>query len=736
MLALGAWLLFSPPAMSEERGEEPRPCLQPDEEIVVTACRDEQRLFETERSLYRLSRSEIEKLQSQSLPDALEETIGIFVQRTNRGAGSPIMRGMVGPENLILIDGIRYNNSTFRTGPNQYLALIDPSSVERLELMLGPGSVLYGSDAVGGVIQVFPVEIPQALGLAARGGARFVSADLAPSVWGDAFYRANRYAAGMGGAFRHFEPLRAGGGETQPLSGYEQGSWRARAEARLTDDMDLRVTYLGSIVRDAGRTDRLYEGRFRFYDNDDHFLYADWLWRPGGVVRQLRVSASMHGMREEVDLYRCSLPESPQAGDAAPCMDAAPLGGSQIPPDPLTRQEVNRDAVWTPGGLVEIKLGLWDYRLRIGSGVEIYADLVSSSKQQRRGDREPAWEWTQERGNFPDGASSLHLGGFASAEIDLLVSGSHSVVGTAGARVSHFRASADDVPGIGEVRYDHSGLVASAGMRYIHDRDFAAYFNFAQGFRAPNLEETTLLGDTGSKFELPNEALGPERSHAFELGARLRAAGIRIGVAGFASFVQDVIDERSVPESEWRELGLDPADVGDKPVIQRVNSSLGTYWGFEGSAEFGPLADLTPWLRAAVMWGDVETADGLRYPARRIPPVSGAAGLRYARDGLPFYIELYTRFAARQDRLHPSDEEDLRICEDPNHLGDTYADRGATCRGTPGWVTLNLRGGYQLDELLRFDLAATNLTDRRYRYHASGVDAPGIGVALSVSGRY
>ena len=78
----------------------------------------------------------------------------MFVQKTNHGGGSPFVRGLVGNQVLVLVDGIRLNNSTFRYGPNQYLATVDPGTVNRFEVLRGSGSVQYGSDALGGVIHV------------------------------------------------------------------------------------------------------------------------------------------------------------------------------------------------------------------------------------------------------------------------------------------------------------------------------------------------------------------------------------------------------------------------------------------------------------------------------------------------------------------------------------------------------------------------------------------------------
>jgi hemoglobin/transferrin/lactoferrin receptor protein len=725
-------ILFSSSAPADEEVSDPEM-----EVIVVTARRSPQPEFTADRSLHLLSAEDILVLQGQSLPDALQETTGVFMQRTNRGAGAPFLRGLVGPENLILIDGIRFNNSTFRTGPNQYLAMIDPTAVDHLEVMLGPGSVLYGSDALGGVIQVFPLKWRKATGLGALAGSRFMSHDLSTAVWADTEWQQDGVRLLAGGTFRNLESLRAGLGTRQPISGYQTGSWRARGAYQLGDNMELGVTYLGMRIRDAGREDHLYEGSFRFYDNDDDFLYLDWRYRPGGILKELRVAPSFHRMHELADLYSCNLPDHPVWGDADVCLDAGRISRDRLPPPPLTRQEVHQDTVLTPGVLAHADLGFLGNRIRASAGLEAYFDFVYSQKEERRGDRVPPWVWQfADRGNFSDGSTYRSLGAFAHAEGDLVVRGRHSLVAGAGGRVSSFGALAADVPGVGDVEYSHTGFVGTAGVKYLYGRSFMSYLNFSQGFRAPNLQEATALGDTGSKFEVPNDGLSPERSNTLEIGARMKWSLVQFYLSAFISFMDQVIDERELSEEEWTALGIDPSAVGDKPVVQRVNSSSGLYWGVEGTASLGPWNATRLWARLAWVRAEIENRSGEVYPARRIPPLMGAAGIRYQPAQKGFYAEIFTRFAGRQTRLHPSDLADLRICEDLQNLGDTYQDSGEKCPGTDGWFTLNVRGGYQFDRWLRLDLAATNLTDELYRYHGSGVDAPGVGVSISLVGSY
>lgn len=714
---------------------------RPDEEageVVVVGRRSAQDPFESDRSLQVLDAAALQKSQPQSLPDALEGLPGVLVQRTNRGSGAPFLRGLVGPENLILIDGLRFNNATFRTGPNQALATLDPSAFSGAELLFGPGSALYGSDAVGGVINLRPAAFPALPGTGLAAGARFASADLSAGLWAQAHHAGERFALLAGGALREFGPLRAGGGARVPWSDYHQGAWHARARIEPGQDTRLEVTYLAARLGGVGRTDQLGRGRVTAYDNADDFLALSFRWRPGGVIGGLRLAAGLHRTLEVQNQLACALADGPGPAAQHLCLEAAraayaPRRQDRLPEEPVFRHAWLQDEVLSPLGLGQLDLVFLDGRLLLSVGGEAAYDAVGSERFDRRG--ASGWTWSRaERGSFSDGSSYLHAGGFAHLEASLWEADGQALLLAGGGRVSHAAAWAPDVPGLGALAYAYTGFTGAASLRWRAGRVFLARLGYAGGFRAPNLQETTVLGDTGDKFEVPHGGLRPEVNHAIELGARLELSWLRLEADGFASLLRDLIDERALPEEEWRAMGIEPEAVGGKPVVQRVNGQRGLLWGLMASAQVGPFFGFRPFFELAYLRGDVEPAEGPGHPARRIPPLMGQAGLRWARAEGGLYAEAVVRFALGQDRLHPSDLMDVRICADPEHPGRTLAEAGRTCPGTPGWSTLDLRGGLGLAPGLWLDVALTNLLDARYRLHGSGVDAPGAELRVSLRG--
>ncbi len=719
-MAIVAAVLWSPVTWAQINIEV-EPGSGDEYQTVVTARRRAQDPLEAPRSVSAVASERAQELLARSVPDLLDSIPGAFVQRTSAGAGLPFLRGLVGPDNLVLIDGIRYNNATFRSGPNQYLGLLQPVMFERLEVLRGPSSVLYGDGAMGGVVQLVTAlpgpdvsrrmligDVAGSMGAADVGRALETRLDVAHGS----------LRATLSGAFGQYDDLRAGGGERQVRTGFRTGGGAARFRWNVRDDLVVDAAYLFSFLDDHERSDDLPKGDLRIYDNHDHLAYAKVRWHGAGSLRRIEAGLSWHRTRENALRFSCRLPG----------LDLQAISAcAALNPDRVQRQRRYLDTVDSPGGHVEAMLTGWDDRLLITTGGDVYLDLVSSGQWSGRADDDfvmtPA-----ERGNYTDGSRYLSLGGFVHAELTLIDLGSNQgrLVASGGPRISHFSAFAPDVPGLGDLSYAATGVVGGAALQWVRPGQWMIYASFDQGFRAPNLQETTVLGDTGDKFEIPNAVLGPQRSDTFEVGARIRTPWLDAGVAGFVSLLRDLIDEQ---DATWE----GQSQVGGKNVKQRVNKQEGRYVGIEATAGSGwrnwQLDGSVSWVR-----GTVDGAEGETYPARRIPPVNGRVGLRWQHPSGAGYAEGFVRWAAAQDQLHPGDRQDLRICADPDRPGTVRA--GDACAGTPGWATLNLLVGAHLGKLASLEIAALNLTDARYRLHGSGVLAAGLDVRARIRVRF
>jgi outer membrane receptor protein involved in Fe transport len=685
------------------------------ETIVITASRSQQNQFESERSIELVDRETLEQAQTRSVPEATEEAVGVYLQQTNRGSGTPFIRGLSGPQNLILVDGVRFNTSTFRTGPNQYLALVDPFILQRIELVRGPSSVLYGNGAMGGVIHLMTMNantIDEDFGIGGRAHGKFSSADLSSGFALQVepkFHQANLL---VGAHFDRFGPLWAGGGAKQPLSDYNVGYWHGKATWAGGDNWSLTSTYLGAALRDTGRTDQAGKGDIRFYDNDDHLAYLTFNIKSQKTLRQVNASLSYHHLEERIRRFNCAKNEDGTVADLTACFN---LDESQ-----LIRQRRYNDIVDVLGADANVELAWWSNRILLNSGFEFYQEYVDSSLEVAQADQGFVFE-PQARGNFSNGSRYQTLGLYLHSRATILDFGLRTgqLRLSGGVRFSQFSAFAPDVPDIGDVDFAYRGLVGSAGIQWLRPGIYNIYFTFVQGFRAPNLQETTQAGDTGQKFNIPNPDLKPEKSNTIEVGGRLYLKPVELAVAYFHSFGSDAI--------MWQATAYQgQTEIEGKPVTQLVNALEGSYDGLEGSL------GLQWWrmkLSAGLAWmqGDVKHEDGSTTPARRVPPWYGTAGLRYDHPDQRLYLAFLVRWSLKQDRLHPQDLLDARICQTAPFSGVLES----PCDGTPSWATLNLRMGWRASDQVVVRLAVNNLSDVHYRTHGSGFDAPGFDMRLT-----
>lgn len=676
---------------------------------VITPTRQQTTEFDTDRNVFVVDQAVLEDQLPVDVPDAMQDIPGALIQRTNRGASAPVLRGLIGPQNLILIDGLRFNNSTFRTGPNQYLALIDPMALDSVEVVLGPGSVLYGSDAMGGVINLRPRATPTRVGLWGRALGQFATVDLTTTLSLDGGGKIGPFSAYLGGSFRDHGALHIPSStETVPLSEYQQRDLRARFDVDLGEGWTLAGSYLANGTEDAGRIDQLGRGDVRLYDNTDHFAYVDTRFSGTDWLHGARIALVYHRTTEVARRTTCKTLADKTVADIDLCGDLSDIVA--------TKKRTNDDTVDTIGALLTATAGLFDDRLLMTVGAETYTDFVGSS-QKDANKADDGYSFKQAaRGSFSDDSRYTLADGFFFAEgrpLEIPDIGNLSL--TAGVRVSYVNSEAPEVPDLGTVSYDHVGVVATGGARFLFQNRYNLYANFSQGFRAPNLQETTVLGDTGSTFEVPNDDLSPEKSNSIEVGFKMHREWMRWVVGFHYTWIADFIDRENAT--------LDgQSEIDGKPVVRRINAGEAKYLGIESSIEIGPFLGISVFGTVGWLKGDVTDKDGNEKPARRVPPIQGIGGVRYEALDDRLSVEVYARWAATQDRLHPDDESDLRICEDPKRPGILLAD----CSGTDGYVVPGLRAKYRISELAKVFAQFENLSDSAYRVHGSGTDSPGI----------
>lgn len=667
-------------------------------ESVVVGKRVPETAFESDRSVTVLDGEALDEVAPRSVPEALWDSPGTFIQQTNHGGGSPILRGMIGPQVLILVDGVRLNNSTYRTGPVQYLNMVEPSLLERIEVLRGPGSVLYGSDAMGGVIQLSPMGPRDYSGSTDVTGSgnlmgRFSSAGLGRTLHGHAEMGTGGFGGLAGVTLKWLGDLRGGRGVGEQLyTGYEQWSATAGVQYRVPDGpvrgLTVSARYLFTRIDDAGRTDKLYDKlSLQVYDNEDHLAWA----RLKVPIRAMKTDASLtlsfQDFFERKDNYAMAPDLSTRLSD--------------------TRDEVR---VRTLGTDLQLVTRLLDDRLRLQYGGTWYRDWVGADRMKQAG--EEAFAAVEDKA-YPDGSTYDTYGAFLQVEGDpLRTAAGHVLRLGAGYRFHGMAGFSPATDTLDEVDFKHQGHVFLGSLQYLLRDKVTIAATFSQGFRAPNLQEAVQLGDTGKFFHVPNDDLGSERSDTVELLARARFWRFEVVAAGYVSFLHDLIKREG---TTWQ--GQD--EIGGKEVIHNVNGKDGRLWGVEGGLGVDVGWGLSLHGHVTWTWGEEHVPDGPDVPLTRVPPLFGMAKLRWdtpSSKRFRAFAETYFRWASKQDRLSPEDIKDARIPDD----------------GTPGWWTWNLRAGATIMDRYRVGISLENLLNQKYKYHASGVWAPGTNLVLTL----
>ncbi len=641
--------------------------------VVTTATRSTQPVAALPMAVTVIDREELDQDTATSTPDLIERALGVYVQKSNPGGGSPFIRGLTGKQVLLLVDGVRLNNSFYRAGPHQYLNTVDPHAIERIEIIRGPASVLYGSDALGGVVNLITrapaarpgldLELATAFDTAYRGGIS--SAHLA----GNGFR--------LGGSVKKLNSLRAGGKvESQAETGYDEfaldGAYRLPlAVGALT----LSQQYLRA--NDVPKTNEITLGSAAVFDYDPQLrslTQIDYAAAALGVFERLRVNVSLNVQHEGEFVV----------GRATP-----------------SKSTDERTEVTTPGLLLQAghtrTAGPGSHGITYG--VEATRDRYQTRKRCQPGsascstaDRTPV---------VPDGVSYQSLGAFVQDE---WTGGFGSLI--AGGRYSAYEARGRAAGQ--SLKLDVDQLTGSLQGLIRLSPQWAAIAGVAQGYRAPNVEDFFGRVDFGE--EIPSLGLKPEESLEKQLGLRFRGARSQAELFVYRTDYDHLIDRS--PAFTIVENGV------ARRVRQRRNIAKAQYEGVEA----GISHQLDPQWQLAGNATYTQGEDQRGNPLRRVPPFNGTVSARYQATPALF-AELEVRLAEGQDRLSNGDRDDLRICP--------VAATRATCDGTPGYSTFRLEAGYERRPGEHFNLAFENLGDRLYKTHGSGVFASGFGVQLA-----
>lgn len=655
--------------------------------MTITATREERALAEVPQAVATVEQEDITRQAPSTLPDLLRGVPGVFVQQTTPGQAAPIIRGLIGSSVLMLVDGMRLNSAFFRPAPNQYFALIDPYNVERLEIVRGPGSTLYGSDAMGGVVQVFtPVPRFSTTQWQWRGRwlGQFGSADISQVSRFSLAGGQHGISLSGGVTYQNHDDLRAGGqhGKQHPSA---FAIHAADGKLFLEDerqDLLLNVQYLQQPK--TPRLDELTAGFgqshpsssvFFFEPNDRFFLHGRYRWRtPIAFLDTAQLNAALQEINDD--------------------RRSRDFGSTQ------EDRERNRSR------LTGVTLQLsshWRDRMVLTYGSEIYLDEVAS--RRRRHDRETG-QTSHPASRFAEGSAMNSFAIYIQDEIFL----HPRLTLMLGSRLSYFDITIPKADRTVGVKSSLSDITGSIGLLYRLTPALALAANGGRGFRAPNIFDLSTLGPRpGDRFNIPNTNLRSEQLWSVDLGVKISFPRFSGEAFGFYAEYDDKIE--ATPTGDRTPEGRTIVQSANLNAVTLMGAEAGGRWQWKEWAEiFGSFT---------FTWGEETFRDGQKTPADRIPPPTGRVGA-LAQINTRLWIEPYLEYAFSQRRLSLRDREDPRI----------------NPQGTPGWMTVACRLGWEIHRQVTARLTVENVFDKAYRQHGSGIDAPGVNAMVSLETQF
>jgi len=680
-LALTALFLFDLPLYSAET------LLLPD--TVVTASRIGEDSLESMSSLGVVTAEQFREQGFRTVPEALANTPGVMVQKTTHGHGSPFIRGFTGRQNLLLVDGVRINNSTYRSGPVQYWNTVDGFSMDRLELVRSQGSVQYGSDALGGTMNILTADtgyLAADPGWFQQGSAQYRFDTNSSSHVGrlqTRFGDGKNWGASLGLTGKNFGDIRDSGVGRMKNTGYPEQNLDLKVETLLNPSTRL------SFAHQYLNQDNVWRWHSTIYNdtpwnNTSTGSYAARIYDQERSLTYLKVTGDL--LDSPVQNYSATLSFQRSQDSAFQDRSATDVRTQVIDVDTIGL-DVQLESDLLGGNLVY--------------GIDYYRDSIESGGT--RTGRDP-----RSRRPVADDSTYHLLGAFAQLRKPL----NQRLETTFGARITHAEAELgkvwdpDNNTDI-SAGADWSNIVFNARALYRLDDSWNLYGGASQGFRAPNAHD--LSGNITSRSgqeQLGTLDLEPEKSWTFELGSRFTSGDVSFGAAGFYTLVDDLI------------ISVPTAPGGD--TVEATNAQEAEIVGIELEAAVRFLDNLT--LSGHLTWqeGDTTSPSFLggpseEAPVSRLSPLVASLALRYDSPDQRWWVEGRITAADKQDELSARDQRDTQRIP-PG--------------GTPSYLVASIRAGLQVSENLELTAALENITDEDYRIHGSGVNQPGINAII------
>ncbi len=699
-------------------------------EIVFSANKKEEKMDDLPYQVEVIKQAQIEFNNSQTAADMLINSGNVFVQKSQGGGGSPVLRGFEANKVLIVVDGIRMNNAIYRGGHLQDIITLDAQMLDRTEVLFGPASTTYGSDALGGVMNLYTKNAQfgdDNMLLKANAMLRYSTANQENTGHIDFNIGLKKIAFLTNITYSTFGDLRAGNNplagfdtswkrkyyveriglvdsmmknsdpNVQRGSGYSQLDFMERINFKQSEKLTHGLNFQISQSSDINRYDRLTELK-----SPTRLRYAEWKYGP-----QKRMLAAYNlnftGKTAISDNVKFTLAYQKIAQERV---------SRRI--DNTTRKTQLEDVAVYSANIDAHKFYREKYEIRYGAeftyndvkSTANFTDIITGIK-------------TLADTRYPDGGSNMMTAAVYfthSTEIN------KNLIFIDGLRFSYVTLNSKFVDTtffkfpFTTASQKNKALTGNLGLIFKSENGSKATIIGSTGFRSPNVDDVTKVFDSNSSAVLvPNANLKPEYAYNIEMSlTRMVENKHSFSLTGYYTML-----ENAIVVKDFQFNGMD--SIMFNGALTKVQASQNADRAYIYGASVGLSVEVTE----NVTFKSVLNYTYGRYinsqnetvvPLDHIPPIFGQTDLVYKSKKIEGDFFVRYQGAKLLADYSPSTEDNIIY---------------ATPNGMPSWFTLNFRMSYNFTNSLRLNVACENITDNHYRVFASGISSAGRNFVVS-----
>jgi hemoglobin/transferrin/lactoferrin receptor protein len=698
------------------------------EEVVVSASKFTEKRKDLAQKVQVISKQELALMNQSSTADVLANSGNVFVQKSQLGGGSPIIRGFETNKVLLVVDGVRLNNAIYRGGHLQNVITLDNGIMDRVEVVFGPGSVVYGSDAIGGVMH-FTTKNPTLSTtdktlIKASAFTRYMSAVSGYAAHADVSVGTKRFGSFTSFTYSNYGDLRQGARRNDFVGSFGARPWYVE-----------RINGVDSVIVNAD-TNLQAGSAYTQYDVLQKFTFQ----QKAGVLHKLNFQLSNSSNIDRYDRLTQTSAGKPkfaewyygpqfrlmgaytlELNNATSLYDASrvTVGYQSIQESRMDRRfkknflnhRIEHLDIVTLNADFSKKKGEHEFRY----GMDAWYNKVNSTAYQENivADTTAALDT-----RYPDGGSTMmSTAAYATYTWEI----SDKLILNDGLRASYVSLNSTFMdktffpfPFDG-VTQKHMALNGNLGLIYMPNNLWRMSLNGSSAFRAPNVDDLTKVFESvQGSVVVPNPNLKAEYAYNGELGiSRVLSEGLSLQATAYYTLLKNAL---TVGTGTFNGKDSVMYDGQLSQVKTTTNAGRAYVYGFEAMLS-GKLNDHLSMLATVNYTIGRNVTDSI--PLDHIPPVFGKVSMVYTLGKIR--TELFMNYSGWK-----------RIA-DYNMAGeDNFA--YATPYGMPSWATVNARVNYNISRQLTLQVACENILDQNYRNFASNISAPGRNFIVTLRG--